>query len=334
MRGHSTPVVINNPGCGSPGRVYVIFAPNVTPRRSCDTFMPSSLAQDPTLTMNRPAAHPLALPAFALLLFASCGSEPQVNEEAERLRAELRESQVLLTQRDSSMNLLLGSFNRISENIRTIREKQGSLSDTRVGGDGARDLEQRIAEDLASMDALMDENRALIARLRKEAKASAGAIATMERTIEEMERMITERDADITVLKEQLASSNSSLATLIEMYRDKDQLAALQRSEMNTAWYTVGTTKELRDKGIITKEGGVAGLGRSDKLSGQAMGSDHFKRIDITETTEIPILAKKARLVTTHPEGSYRWEGSVDKLMVTDAPAFWSLSKYLVVVVD
>lgn len=60
---------------------------------------------------------------------------------------------------------------------------------------------------------------------------------------------------------------------------------------------------------------------------------DAFTRIDVVRTTEILLGAKKAKLATSHPEGSYRLEGG-NKLVVLDANAFWSISKYLVVEVE
>ena len=44
-------------------------------------------------------------------------------------------------------------------------------------------------------------------------------------------------------------------------------------------------------------------------------------------------MAKKAKLATNHPAGSYRLEGA-DKLVITDPNAFWSLSKYLVIIAE
>jgi len=108
----------------------------------------------------------------------------------------------------------------------------------------------------------------------------------------------------------------------------------MQRNELNTAFYAVGTSKELRDNGVLTKEGGVAGLGGVNKLNTSDLKKDYFTQIDIMRTQEIPLAAKKAKLVTTHPEGSYKLDLASGKLVITDANAFWSISKYLVVVVD
>ncbi|MBK6628948.1 MAG: hypothetical protein IPJ87_02230 [Flavobacteriales bacterium] len=274
----------------------------------------------------------IVLSAFGLL--SACKDDPTQSEQYKGLSTEKATVDAALAERDSSLNVLFGSFNRISENLRTIREKQGMIGGVKVEGEPSQDMEQRILGDLQQIDELLSENKALIAKLRKETKANAGAIAALQRTVEELERTVAEKDAEIGGLKEQLASANSSLATLMEMYRDKEQQANMQRNELNTAHYVIGTAKELKEKGIVTKEGGLAGIGATKKLNADALGDGHFKQIDITQTLELPIASKKARLLTTHPQGSYRFEGEVEKLVITDPQAFWSASKYLVVMAD
>ncbi|MFN6114285.1 MAG: hypothetical protein ACK46C_00200, partial [Flavobacteriales bacterium] len=164
--------------------------------------------------------------------------------------------------------------------------------------------------------------------------SNTNAIAELERTVADLEQGLKEKDAEIATLKEQFSSTNSSLATLIERYRDKSQLSDMQRNELNTAFYAVGTSKELRENGVLTKEGGVVGLGGVNKLNTADLKKDYFTQIDIMRTQEIALAAKKAKLVTTHPEGSYKLDLETGKLMITDANKFWSISKYLVVVVE
>lgn len=264
---------------------------------------------------------------------AAC-QDPTETEVYQQVEEDRAEAVARSAEKDSTINALFGTFNRISENLRTIREKQGLLGAS--GGDVEldKDMEQRIMDDLGSIDQLLEENRQLIAQLRRTAKANQGTIAELERTVAELERTIAEKDSEIAVLKEQLASTNSSLATVIEMYRDKEQLADLQRNELNRAYYAVGTTKELRDNGVLTKEGGVVGLGGVDKLNTADLNETYFQEIDITKTREIPIAAKKARVVTSHPVGSFTIEGEGEKLVISDAEKFWSLSKYLVIVAE
>lgn len=267
------------------------------------------------------------------LLIQACDQDPTQSPQYQQLNEDAQRGQATIAQRDSTINELFSTMNRISDNLRTVRSKQGQLAAPQEGSETDTALEQRIMDDIASIDGLLAENKTLLDRLRKQAKKSAASITALEATVAELERSIVEKDGEITSLKEQLASTNSSLATLIEMYRDKSQLADMQRNEMNTAWYAVGTAKELRAKGVLTKEGGVVGIGAVDKLNTENLAQDHFTRIDLVQTLEVPIMAKKARLATDHPAGSYRLEGA-EKLVITDPNKFWSLSRYLVIVAD
>ncbi len=277
----------------------------------------------------------IALLLATPFLLAACEEpDPTASAEYKGLATEKADVDAALAERDSSLNVLFGSFNRISDNLRTIREKQGLIGKLKQEGEPSEDMEQRIMADLQAIDALLTENKELIARMRKDAKASAGAIEALKRTVDELERTVAEQDTEIGSLKEQLASANSSLASLIDMYRDKEQVVENQRTELNTGFYVIGSTKELKANGIVTQEGGLAGIGAVKKLNPGALGDGYFKRIDITQTLEMPILAKKARLLTTHPPGSYRLDGGADKLVITDPKAFWGASKYLVVITD
>ncbi len=270
--------------------------------------------------------------SLLLVLVAACQGDPKETPQYQQLAEDADRVKAQVAARDSTINDLFASMNRISENLRTIRSKQGQLGSPAEGAEGA-DMEQRIIADLGSIDGLLAENKDLIAKLRKQAKASAASISELKKTIAGLEATITEKDEEIATLKEQLASTNSSLATLIEMYRDKSQLSDMQRMDLNTAYYAIGTAKELRANGVLTKEGGVIGIGAVNKLNSDDLPKEYFTRVDITQTQEIALAAKKAKLATTHPAGSYNLVGG-EKLVITDANAFWSVSKYLVVVVE
>ncbi|MBL7950752.1 MAG: hypothetical protein JNM62_03430 [Flavobacteriales bacterium] len=272
--------------------------------------------------------------AVALALLQACTPEdPKTSEPYRQLEEDQRMTQSQVVEKDSAINALFGTFNRISDNLREIRSRQGGLVTSGSNENGV-DMEQRVMGDLAAIDSLLAENKALIAQLRKQSKKSGARLSELEKSILDMEASITAKNAEIDTLKEQLSSTNASLATLIDMYRDKSQLADMQRNEMNSAFYAIGTAKELKTKGVLTKEGGVAGIGGVNKLNTAALPTDYFTAVDITNSGEIAIGAKKAKLATSHPEGSYRFENGAEKLVITDPTKFWSISKYLVVVVD
>jgi hypothetical protein len=269
----------------------------------------------------------------AALLLSACKSDPTQSEQYKHLEednARVAEESVM---KDSTINDMFGAFNRVSENLRTIREKQGLLKKGGQNVESGKTMEQGILEDLRSIDSLMSVNKRIVARMKKSSAASDNRLSELQRSIAEFERSINEKDAEISSIKEQLASTNASLASMIEMYQDKEQQANMQLDELNTAYYCVGTQKELRDNNVLTKEGGVIGIGGVNKLNTASLNMDYFKQIDITKVTVIPVDAKKAKVVTSHPAGSYELVGTdhVDNLTIKDTAAFWSLSKYLVI---
>ena len=172
--------------------------------------------------------------------------------------------------------------------------------------------------------------------MRSNSSKDASKLTELQKGIAEMERTINDKDSEIVSIKEQLTSTNSSLASMIQMYQDKEQQANMQLNELNAGWYCVGTGKELRDNNVLTKEGGVIGIGGVNKLNTADLNKSYFKKIDITKTTVIPVDAKKAKVVTSHPAGSYELVGTdrVENLTIKDTVRFWSLSKYLVIEAD
>jgi hypothetical protein len=118
--------------------------------------------------------------------------------------------------------------------------------------------------------------------------------------------------------------------------QEATQESAVKTEKLNTAYYAFGTSKELIKNNVLTKEGGFIGLGKTQKVK-EDFNKNYFTKVDVTALSEIPLGAKKAKLVTTHPGGSYRIDGAdgkAEKLVITNTEDFWSASKYLVVVIE
>lgn len=272
------------------------------------------------------------IPVALVALLGACQGEPKESEAYKQLLADHEQTLQDLAQKDSEMSMVLNTIARVSDNLEAIRAREAKVSGPDPGAE-VGDMEEHMMADIQSIDKMLAENKALIAKLRKEAKGSAEKTAELEKVIASMEQQVTTKDGEIATLKQRLASSNTALRHWITLYSDKDKQAALQQAELNTAYYVVGRSKELREKGVLTKEGGVAGLGATDKMKSEGLNKESFTRIDLSATTEIPVNGKKIRLATPHPEGSYVIIDDGEKLVIEDDAEFWSLSKYLVVVV-
>ncbi len=287
--------------------------------------------------------------ATSTLLF-SCNQEKlqQLEQENAALKA-------TAGRQDSLLNDFLSSFNQIEENLAIIRERENMIS---INSDDPEMLStgrEKVVEDIQIINELLAQNRATIDELNEKLKRSGGEAARLQKAINNLNGMVDAKDGEISTLKEQLVAKNFEIEELggriaaLNIERDSlvskssAQTARIsqmqdtlqeQTTALNTAYYLVGTYKELRDKNILTKEG--FGINRTPKLEGDLNPSE-FNKIDIREINTIPISAKKAAVITTHPSNSYELaqEGKiVESLEIKDPENFWSSSKYLVVVLD
>ncbi|MBL7882914.1 MAG: hypothetical protein JNL69_02515 [Bacteroidia bacterium] len=138
------------------------------------------------------------------------------------------------------------------------------------------------------------------------------------------------------MLKSELERLNIEMASLNLNYQEANQEIGVKTEKLNTAFYAFGTSKELIKNGVLTKEGGFIGIGKSQKVK-EDFNKNYFTKVDITTTSEIVLGSKKAKLVTSHPADSYKIEGAegkAEKIVITNAENFWSVSKYLVIVVE
>jgi hypothetical protein len=104
---------------------------------------------------------------------------------------------------------------------------------------------------------------------------------------------------------------------------------------MNKAYVVSGTYKDLKEKGLLVKEGGVLGMGKKESLQENFSNDELFTTIDITKTKTIQVNSKTAKLVTEHPTNSYELvKDDADKIAyiaIKDPENFWKISRYAVV---
>ncbi len=142
-----------------------------------------------------------------------------------------------------------------------------------------------------------------------------------------MKATLTEKDLEIGNLNVLASELQTTVAQQTETIGE-------QVSEMNTAWLATGTFKDLKEKGLVSKEGGFLGLGRTETLTEDFIDS-LFAQVDITQMKTIPVNSKDAKLITEHPSGSYaivqESENLVAYIEIKDPAEFWKISKYAVV---
>ena len=133
----------------------------------------------------------------------------------------------------------------------------------------------------------------------------------------------------------QIQSLEERLAQKTESEQQKEEVITSQKKQINTAFYLVGTSEELQNKGVISREGGFPfGLfGRTTVLASGFDKSD-FITINKNEQITIEIAGKVDEIIPKRKENYYTLTqgATTTKLLILNPEKFW-LDSYLVIVV-
>ncbi|MFH1160958.1 MAG: hypothetical protein V1733_08430, partial [bacterium] len=275
---------------------------------------------------------------FLLLLipaFFACGR--QAKKDAEALQAKSDSLMTQSLQKDEAINDFVASINDIQSTLDTIKMKENIITlSTDRGGELRVSTREQIKSDIQTIYALMLKNKGTLASLQKKLKNSNMQVSELQKLVDRINKEITQKNGEIEELRDKLAKMNiqfeeatlqiDSLSQTVKSQSakisDQAQTINTQTSALNTAYYIIGTAKDLKSKGVI----------KGDVLKGKVLlenfKTDNFTRIDIRKTTEIPILSKKAEVISQHPTSSYKLTGDkklVQALQITDPKAFWSV---------
>jgi len=275
--------------------------------------------------------------AMAMLLMAACNNQKQEvansNHEKDSLMA-------IVNERDSSLNDFISACNEVETNLDSVAARQHIITvNTETHGELLKPKQKaRSNDEIAAINNLMDQNRKKIAELNRKLKGSTGKNAELEKTIATLNSQLAQKETELAELNTRLNALNVQVEQLTVKNTEQSKTIADETAALHTAYYVVGKSKELRDAKIIDRKGGLLGIGRTAKLSGD-FDNSKFTRIDYTQTTTIAVNSVM-KMITSHPSDSYTLEkvaktkDVVQNIIITNPEKFWSASKYLVVVKD
>lgn len=281
----------------------------------------------------------------AILLLASCSK--QQNSEVERLKAENDSLQNSRLQLEQEVNDYFATLNDIQQNIEKIKDAQNVISVRPLSENTPRDVRNKVSEDMAYINELIKVNKEELEKMRSKMKHSSFQLDNLEKTLASLARQLNEESAKVARLQIQLQQKDSVITKLgttvnelgknvedLEQKNEEKTTVIQQQDEaMNTAWYAIGSIKELKDNKIISSEG----IFSPKKVLQSDFNKNYFVKVDTRNTKSVPLYSKsKAKILTIHPKTSYTLEKENENyvLIITNPAEFWSVSKYLVVEVD
>jgi len=276
---------------------------------------------------------------FALIFSSSCVKN---SSEYKQLQAEKDSLALVNTKNASEMEDILSLLNDVEDNFKSIKSAENYLSiQSNTPGELAPTAKERIQSDMKFVTETLEKNRQKIADLENKLKNSSIQSAQLRQTLTNLRTELDQKtmalvamndelerkDRQITELSANVSNLSKDVQELRVQSNAQQQTITQQGSVISTVYYCFGTSSELKNQKILV----------NDQL-GANFNRDYFIKInDFKKLSVVQLWAKKAKLVSKHPDGSYEFVKDANnqvELHILDPANFWSLTKYLVVLVN
>ena len=280
------------------------------------------------------------------VLFTSCVENSKKYKDLEARLEALQSDYGLQTK---ELDEVFATLNEVEAGLKSIRESENIIavqSQTEDGMEVSEGSKAQIKRDMESIqetikkyqkqiEQLKKDNRIRSAEFKKRLSALSKELNEKSELIENLTKQLNEKSAQLEIKTKEVATLGevvSNLKNEVEVLsneekRLKDKVAS-QEKEMYSVYYIVGTKDELIEADVITK----GGLFKSAKVSYQAE-KNTFVKIDYRQITTITTNAKRAKVLSVHPKGTYVIENTEGEasLIISDPESFWEQTKYLVI---
>ncbi len=268
------------------------------------------------------------------LFFFSCTNTDVQTEKIQETNEQLISS---IQTKNSQINDLLKSIKEIRANLNDAKSSQGIILTAHNGLETPVSMKKSIIEDIELLHQLIEDSKWDIEDLEKNLNRKNAKNEELKIVLSSLKLSLAERDKEIRQMKEQLYDWDAAYGYLSDQLDEQVVETELLREEMNKVYFTCGTFKELKGKGVVEKKGSVLGVLGSKDLRDD-FNRTYFTEVDLRELNAIPIMAKKLEIVTPHAEDSYYIESNdenvITQLVISDKDEFWKASKYLTIIVN
>ncbi len=283
---------------------------------------------------------------FALLpLLWHCQNRPSRTE----LEQQNDSLMVVAAEKESQMNEMVSTLGEIEANLRIIKEKEKLIALKAGEGDTQGTSADEINKDIRLIYDLMVQNKERIQSLDEQLRKAGIESSRLNRLVNSMNEKLREKDMELMKLNELLKNKDMEIDDMTYAMADMEialdslktanqaTLEALSstKDDLYTAYYAIGTRSELKDKNIISREGFLF-FGRTLVLE-EDFDKSYFTPVNILTTDTIPTYQTRAKVLSTHPDGSYileKDENGFQQVIIKNKELFWSVSKYLVLQVN
>jgi len=234
---------------------------------------------------------------------------------------------------DSIVNLYALYIQKIKDNINEINKQELIINNKKNNPDFIEKETTDIIKSIKILSKKLQENESMILALNNAVKLEKDKNSQFVSKVTDLREEIAQSNREVYYLKEELNSMNASFEAIFKKYNLQNKKISDLNQKLNEVAYVIGSKSELLDNGVLTKSGGLIGIGKTRKLNSD-LNTDYFTYVSKYKFQNIPLGYKTVRLMTAHPTSSYRLSTSneiIDSLIIINQDDFWRNSKFLVV---
>ncbi|MAE14838.1 MAG: hypothetical protein CL821_04515 [Crocinitomicaceae bacterium] len=281
---------------------------------------------------------------FFLAMIFSCNSNNETISEnkiiIDSLQSELNSKDKELNSlefdklnNDSIVNQYALYIQRIKNNINEINNQESIINNAKSKKEFYKADTTNIINAIKIMSEKLIENESMISELNNAVKLEKNKNSQFAIRVTELSTEVAKSNREIYFLREELYSLNSSFEAIFNKYNEQNKKISFLNNKLNEIAYVIGTKSELLDNGVLTKSGGLIGLGKSRKLNSD-FNTNYFTFSTKQDLKSIVLGYKSVKLMTPHPSESYKISKNtnelIDSLLIFNVENFWKNSKFLV----
>lgn len=231
-------------------------------------------------------------------------------------------------------------MNEVANCLDSIAERERFLY---VSEEGVKLPRITVLENLRAFEDLLNRQRNQIVMLQDSLYNRKDTTSRYFKIIDFLNKELAEKDLTIQTLQKEIASHKRNITDLqvrqseleknVSELQAKEEIhiTALEKQDevLNEGYLKIATKKELLNEGLL-----VGGLFSKKKVDYTKLDKKQFMAVDIRQATEIPMKAKRVKILTPEPpETSYRLEDSGGNIIlrILDPTAFWQVSNFLII---
>lgn len=285
----------------------------------------------------------LVLIVANICLLFSCTSKKEQELREQHLKDSFNS---LVTAQKNEIETMLSQMKDIDNSLNDIASQHTELQSITNKMEGNNEtLAKSIVEKINAMADMIATDKEKIKALQSNLYRQKNSFAENKRLQEQLVLLngrLSDRETEILNLTKQLQEKNADISNLNSQVANLQQEAKKNKSELSklederySAYFIVGTKKELKKAGVIDAEGGFIGIGKTLTLAANS-NIDNMQKIDMRNVDEIPLTGGKVKLITPHPTTSYTLQGGANKatsIKIESTTEFWKNSRLLVIMV-